>query len=128
MRLYKRRYNRCIENPFWIIQNKYASYYEKNLSANLGIVIPQNSKVKEAWSLLRDRNNNVQCTTIPLPVPVVFDPASFYGHHEYELAIAKMFGGFSREFFSEYHNLIPKSPGYSQRLELYKLFHYLNHW
>ena len=41
---------------------------------------------------------------------VVFDPSSFYGHHEYELAIAQMFGGFSRAFFSEYHSLVPKLP------------------
>ena len=26
--------------------------------------------------------------------PVIFDAASFYGHHEYDLGIAKMFGGF----------------------------------
>ncbi|XP_021353945.1 ketosamine-3-kinase-like isoform X2 [Mizuhopecten yessoensis] len=60
--------------------------------------------------------------------PVVFDPASFYGHSEYDLAIAQMFGGFSERFFNSYFKLLPKQPGYSDRLELYKLFHYLNHW
>ncbi|XP_069135795.1 ketosamine-3-kinase-like isoform X2 [Argopecten irradians] len=60
--------------------------------------------------------------------PVVFDPASFYGHSEYDLAIAQMFGGFSDRFFQSYFKLLPKQPGYSDRLDLYKLFHYLNHW
>uniref|UniRef100_T1IJZ4 protein-ribulosamine 3-kinase n=1 Tax=Strigamia maritima TaxID=126957 RepID=T1IJZ4_STRMM len=60
--------------------------------------------------------------------PIVFDPASFYGHSEFDLAIAKMFGGFNRIFFDEYHRYMPKLPGYEDRLELYKLFHYLNHW
>lgn len=60
--------------------------------------------------------------------PIIFDPASFYGHSEYELAIAGMFGGFSSAFYSAYHSKIPKAPGFEKRLKLYQLFHYLNHW
>ncbi|KAG9337873.1 hypothetical protein JZ751_027525 [Albula glossodonta] len=60
--------------------------------------------------------------------PVIFDPASFYGHAEFELAIAGMFGGFSGSFYTAYHNKIPKGPGFEQRKQLYQLFHYLNHW
>ncbi|KAG8507534.1 Ketosamine-3-kinase, partial [Galemys pyrenaicus] len=60
--------------------------------------------------------------------PVIFDPASFYGHSEYELAIAGMFGGFSSSFYAAYHARIPKAPGFEKRLQLYQLFHYLNHW
>ena len=40
---------------------------------------------------------------------VMFDPACFYGHHEYDLAIAGMFGGFTRQFYDEYHSIIPES-------------------
>ncbi|XP_024997351.3 ketosamine-3-kinase isoform X2 [Gallus gallus] len=60
--------------------------------------------------------------------PIIFDPASFYGHSEYELAIAGMFGGFSSSFYSAYHSKIPKAPGFEKRLKLYQLFHYMNHW
>lgn len=60
--------------------------------------------------------------------PIIFDPASFYGHSEYELAIAGMFGGFSSSFYSAYHSKIPTTPGFEKRLQLYQLFHYLNHW
>lgn len=60
--------------------------------------------------------------------PVIYDPAAFYGHHEYDLAIANMFGGFDNEFYKAYHNLIPKEEGFEKRHELYKLFHHLNHW
>ena len=59
---------------------------------------------------------------------VVFDPASFYGHHEYELAIAGMFGGFSASFYEAYHSHFPRSHGFDSRHKLYQLFHYLNHW
>ncbi|XP_075415637.1 fructosamine-3-kinase [Tenrec ecaudatus] len=60
--------------------------------------------------------------------PIIYDPASFYGHSEFELAIALMFGGFPRAFFTGYHSKIPKASGFERRLELYKLFNYLNHW
>ncbi|XP_046680712.1 ketosamine-3-kinase-like isoform X2 [Homalodisca vitripennis] len=60
--------------------------------------------------------------------PVIFDPATFYGHHEYDLAIAGMFGGFNRSFYDAYHKLIPRAPGFENRHKLYQLFHYLNHW
>lgn len=59
---------------------------------------------------------------------VIFDPASFYGHHEYDLAIASMFGNFSKSFYDAYHKVIPKSHGFEGRQRLYTLFHYLNHW
>ncbi|XP_035254337.1 ketosamine-3-kinase-like isoform X4 [Anguilla anguilla] len=60
--------------------------------------------------------------------PVIFDPASFYGHGEYELGIAGMFGGFGSAFYSAYHKKLPRAPGFETRKQLYQLFHYLNHW
>ncbi|KAB1266626.1 Fructosamine-3-kinase [Camelus dromedarius] len=60
--------------------------------------------------------------------PIIYDPASFYGHSEFELAIASMFGGFPRSFFTAYHRKIPRALGFDRRLLLYKLFNYLNHW
>lgn len=60
--------------------------------------------------------------------PVIFDPATFYGHSEYELGIAGMFGGFNKSFYSAYHQKIPQAPGFEKRNQLYQLFHYLNHW
>lgn len=46
------------------------------------------------------------------------------------LAIAKIFGGFPASFFSKYHELLPRSEPveqYELRVDLYELFHYLNH-
>lgn len=39
-----------------------------------------------------------------------------------------MFGGFSQAFYGAYHSLIPKTVGFSDRHQLYLLFHNLNHW
>lgn len=35
--------------------------------------------------------------------PCMFDPASFFGHSEFELAIMDMFGGFQEPFWAAYH-------------------------
>ncbi len=60
--------------------------------------------------------------------PVIFDPATYYGHHEAELSIMGMFGGFSDSFYRAYHEIIPKSAGFDERHDLYTLYHYLNHF
>ncbi|KAF6034351.1 FN3KRP [Bugula neritina] len=60
--------------------------------------------------------------------PVIYDPASFYGHYEYDFGINQCFPSFGRRFYEAYHSLIPKEPGCELRLQLYKLFHLLNHW
>ncbi|ODV90105.1 hypothetical protein CANCADRAFT_31163 [Tortispora caseinolytica NRRL Y-17796] len=62
--------------------------------------------------------------------PVIFDPSCTFAHNEYELALMKMFGGFSATVFDEYHKIIPKShpeSQYADRLALYELYHQLNH-
>lgn len=57
----------------------------------------------------------------------VFDPACWYGVHEFDLALATMFGGFGIPFYEVYHSIIPKAEGFDRRMRFYKLYHYLNH-
>lgn len=55
---------------------------------------------------------------------VVFDPSTCHGHSEYDLGIMRMFGGFDKAFFDEYHRLCPKTEPveeYEDRLKLYGL-------
>lgn len=55
---------------------------------------------------------------------VIFDPSSCYAHSEYELGIMRMFGGFGKNFFEEYHRLVPKTEPkeeYEDRMGLYEL-------
>uniref|UniRef100_A0A8C3Q821 protein-ribulosamine 3-kinase n=1 Tax=Geospiza parvula TaxID=87175 RepID=A0A8C3Q821_GEOPR len=59
---------------------------------------------------------------------IIFDPASFCGHSDFDLAIDGMFGGFSSSFYSAYHSKIPRATGFEKQLKLYQLFHYMNHW
>lgn len=60
--------------------------------------------------------------------PSIYDPACYYGHHEADLGIARMFGGFGSDFWDAYHAVIPRAPGYERRAWLYELHHHLNHY
>jgi fructosamine-3-kinase len=59
---------------------------------------------------------------------VFFDPASYYGDREADLAMTELFGGFSPEFYAGYNSVFPLDKGYATRKELYNLYHVLNHF
>jgi protein-ribulosamine 3-kinase len=57
----------------------------------------------------------------------IIDPAVYYGHREADLAMTKLFGGFSTEFYNAYNEAYPLKEGYELRESIYKLYHVLNH-
>lgn len=59
--------------------------------------------------------------------PVIFDPATYYGDRESDIAMTKLFGGFSRAFYDAYEDAWPLADGAAQRQLLYQLYHVLNH-
>ena len=61
-------------------------------------------------------------------IPVLFDPAIYYGDREADLAMTELFGGFPADFYSSYNAAWPLDNGYPQRKTLYKLYHVLNHF
>ncbi|HEY9909839.1 MAG TPA: fructosamine kinase family protein [Thermosynechococcaceae cyanobacterium] len=60
--------------------------------------------------------------------PVIFDPATYYGDREVDLAMTELFGGFPAEFYRSYNQAFPLDSGYPQRKPLYNLYHILNHF
>lgn len=58
---------------------------------------------------------------------VIFDPAAYYGHREADLAMTRMFGGFGPDFYRAYDETAPLQEGWDERLNLYMLYHVLNH-
>ena len=58
---------------------------------------------------------------------MLIDPAVYVGHHETDLAMTELFGGFSPAFYEAYHEILPSEPGYADRREIYHLYHLLNH-
>lgn len=59
--------------------------------------------------------------------PVVYDPASYFGDRETDLAFTEFFGGFPPAFYAAYQEALPLPPGYEARKPLYNLYHVLNH-
>lgn len=59
--------------------------------------------------------------------PVLFDPATYVGDRECDLAMTELFGGFAPAFHAAYREAWPLDPGYAVRRTLYNLYHVLNH-
>jgi protein-ribulosamine 3-kinase len=59
---------------------------------------------------------------------VILDPAAFYAHHEFDLGMLALFGHPGHGFYSAYHSIMPKFEKTELRVELYKIWHLLNHW
>lgn len=60
-------------------------------------------------------------------MPVLFDPAPYYGDRETDMAMTELFGGFDAEFHAAYRAAWPLDAGYATRKTLYNLYHTLNH-
>lgn len=73
----------------------------------------------DLWSgnFLVDENGNA----------CLIDPAVYYGNREADLAMTKLFGGFSSTFYKSYNEFFPLPDGYDYRENIYKLYHVMNH-
>ncbi len=60
--------------------------------------------------------------------PVIFDPATYYGDREVDIAMTEVFGGFPAAFYQGYDQVFPLDDGYEKRKSLYNLYHILNHF
>ena len=58
---------------------------------------------------------------------VIFDPASWWADNEVDIAMTKLFGGFRKEFYKEYHRIFPIKNGFEKRIIIYNFYHILNH-
>ena len=60
-------------------------------------------------------------------VPVLIDPAVYFGHREMDLGMMNLFGGFDDVLFEEYNNVYPLEAGWKARIELNQLYPLLVH-
>ena len=59
--------------------------------------------------------------------PVVIDPAAHFGWAEAELGMTALFGRFPARCYAAYESVRPLEPGWEGRLDIYNLYHLLNH-
>jgi len=62
---------------------------------------------------------------LPNGTAVIFDPATYYGDPEADLAMTQLFGGFSPNFYDAYHEIRPALEDHQRRATLYNLYHAL---
>jgi protein-ribulosamine 3-kinase len=61
-------------------------------------------------------------------MPVIFDPAVYYGDREADIAMTRLFGGFGHAFYTTYQSTWPLDAAAGTRSTLYNLYHVLNHY
>jgi len=59
--------------------------------------------------------------------PYLIDPAVYYGHNEVDLAMSRLFGGFSTSFYDAYNEIIPPHDNQKELREIYQLYYLLVH-
>ena len=59
--------------------------------------------------------------------PALIDPAVYFGHREMDLAMTKLFGGFSSEMYAAYHSEFPLEKNWEERIEIHNLYPLLVH-
>ena len=60
-------------------------------------------------------------------LPVLIDPAVYYGHREIELAYTQLFDRFDKEFYHAYASEYPLLPGFEERIRLHQLYPLMVH-
>ncbi|MGV6825638.1 MAG: fructosamine kinase family protein [bacterium] len=114
--------------------------YQLELAARNGYgldVLDQGNRLKETFSALIDHKPAPSLLHGDLwggnlgfdeqGEPVIYDPATYYGDREAEIAMTELFGGFSSDFYKAYDAAWSLDPGYGVRKDLYNLYHVLNH-
>ncbi len=60
-------------------------------------------------------------------MPYLIDPATYYGHYEVDIAMSRLFGGFSRQFYAAYAEHFPEVGAEAERNDIYQLYYLLVH-
>jgi len=111
----------------WAFKRGYRSDLEEKANRLMEILPLFFEQYKPNPSLLHGDLWSGNWGTINHNVPVVFDPAIYYGDREADLAMTKLFGGFPQIFYDAYNYQWALDYGFKVRQNLYNLYHLLNH-
>ncbi len=57
----------------------------------------------------------------------LYDPACYWGDREVDIAMTRLFGGFSSDFYRGYQEIWALDKSSENRIQIYNLYHLLNH-
>lgn len=60
-------------------------------------------------------------------LPILIDPATYYGYREAEIAFTHLFGGFDTKFYETYQSEFPLEKDFEERIPIYNLYPLLVH-
>ena len=60
-------------------------------------------------------------------MPVIYDPAVYFGNREMDIAMSLLFGGFGKRFYDYYNESFPLQHNWKERIELCQLYPLLVH-
>ena len=58
---------------------------------------------------------------------IIFDPSCWWADSEVDIAMTRLFGGFTNDFYNEYFKIIKEKNGSHKRTTIYNFYHVLNH-
>lgn len=113
--------------------------YQVKLAKHRGGSFPNTNKVVEAVRVkLASRKPKVSivhgdlwsgnAAVTKTGKPTIFDPATYYGDREVDIAMTELFGGFPAPFYQGYNQVWSLDQGYQKRKNIYNLYHILNHF
>lgn len=62
-----------------------------------------------------------------LQQPILIDPAVYFGNREIDIAMTRLFGGFSQTFYNGYQETLPLKRGWEERCDIWNLYPLLIH-
>ena len=58
---------------------------------------------------------------------ILFDPSCWWADSEIDIAMTRLFGGFTNDFYNEYFKIIKEKKDSNKRTTIYNFYHILNH-
>lgn len=108
--------------------NKPIKDFEYKIKANKNSIIECLSESSEKPSLIHGDLWSGNYLIDKEGTVVLIDASPYFGHREMEFSLNQLFGGFPTEFFQGYNSFFPLEKGHEKRINIYKLYHLLNHF
>ena len=106
----------------------------KNYSLSISLINRLKSKIKSHLSdhdpmncLIHGDLWSGNISTGHLEKGIIYDPSCWWADSEIDIAMTRLFGGFTNDFYDEYFKIIKEKNGSDKRTIIYNFYHILNH-